>query len=270
MKRIIIRDTDAQNLKEKGNQSFMEKDYQSAIIYYTSALKKSSNESALYSNRSRCYYMLKDYSNSIKDAKIAIELDLYNIKAYLLYCRGLGNISKQGMNYYEAEIALRCCNSALQICKSASKPEFISTCKSLKRKLRALVFLKKRENYNYKISRLKSYYKGILKQKRVIELFDKYLIEKKTPPIPDYLYCPITLETFTQPVITECGHTYDCNELLTHFSKIGTTDPITRRYINPHAVIRNPILLVAKSFFIKKEPWSKISDKVINSLYIEF
>jgi tetratricopeptide (TPR) repeat protein len=269
MRRIIIRDSESQELKEKGNKAFLERDYPSAIVHYTAAIKKSPKESVLYSNRSRCYYMVKDYINSIKDSKISIDLDRYNIKAYLLYSRGLANISKQGMNYNETELALRCCKSAYQICKSTSQPEYISTCKSLSKKLKILIFLKKRENYNYQVSRLKSYYKGIIKHKRTLELFDKFLIEKKTKPVPENLCCPITLELFSTPIINETGSSYESNALVKHFSKMGYIDPITRRQIDPRIIIINNPIVLALKWYLKNEPWAKLSETVINSLDIE-
>ena len=270
MKRIIIRDSQSQELKEKGNKSFLDKDYSSAIKYYSLAIKSSPRESVLYSNRSRCYYMLKDYQNSIKDSKFAIDLDLYNIKAYLLYSRGLANISKQGMNYTEAELALKCCKSALKICESTMQPEFTSTSKSLAKRIKVLIFLKKRENYNYQISRLKNYYKDIIKHKKVMDLFDKLIVEQKTKPIPDVLCCPITFETFVNPVITESGNTYDQEALLTHFSRMGFIDPISRRGVNPHFIVRNNAVFLAKKWFLKQEPWAKVSETIINSLDLEF
>ena len=269
-KRRIIRDSDTEDMKEKGNKSFLDRNYQAAIIHYTSALKKSSNESILYSNRSRCHYMLKDYSNSIKDAKIAIDLDLYNIKAYLLYSRGLANLSKQGMNCQEAELALRCCNSALQVSISSSQPEYSAPCKSLKAKLKILIYLKNRENHNYQVSRLENYYKDVLKHKRGIELFGKFVVKKNYRTVPDVLCCPITFEIFSHPVITECGNTYECNALITHFTKMGVIDPIARRQINPHAIINNNSIAAAKKWFWKIEPWTKISETLITSLDIEF
>lgn len=269
-KRRIFRDSDTEDMREKGNKSFMERDYHTAIVHYTAALTKSSKESILYSNRSRCFYMLKDYSNSIKDSKIAIDLDVYNIKAYLLYTRGLANISKQGMNCQEAELALRCCKSAYQISLSTSQPEFTTVCKSLKRKLKVLLFLKQRENYNYQVSRLENYYKDLLRPKKVSELFAKYVAKKEISIIPDVVCCPITLGIYNDPVITECGNTYECSALVTHFSKNGVVDPIARRPINPHTILKNSAVFLAKKWFLKREPWAKISETLITSLDIDF
>lgn len=267
--RIIIRDTDAQELREKGNQSFIEKNYPAAISYYTNAIKKSTKESILYSNRARCYYMIKDYINSLKDSEAAINLDNNNFKAHLLYIRNLGNLSKQSMNLTESELALKCCKSLYRTCSSLSESDYLSACRSLSKKLKALIHLKKREIRNYRVSRLRNYYKDI-KNKRAITLIDKFLIETKGTALPDSLCCPITFEIFAQPVITECGNTYEANALVTHFSKMGIIDPITRNRINPHAIFKNSAILQVKDWFLSIEPWAKLSETIISSLDIEF
>ncbi|OMJ92559.1 hypothetical protein SteCoe_4696 [Stentor coeruleus] len=270
MNRIKIRDPSSQELKEQGNQFFMQKQYDDAIKCYTAAIKKTSTESILYSNRARCYYMIKDFDNVIKDASKAMFLDEKNLKAYLLYIRGLGNISKLYMSMTHVDIALKTCLKVNQIAKETSQLEFNSACKSLKKKLKVMIFLKNRENFNYKVSRLKSYYKGIIKNKKVNDMFNKYIQEKTQKNIPDTLCCPITLEMFKKPVITHCGNTYEAEALITHFTRMGAVDPINRSPINPYNIFKNDSILLAKKWFLKAEPWVKISETSITSLDIEF
>ncbi|OMJ95852.1 hypothetical protein SteCoe_571 [Stentor coeruleus] len=270
MNRIKIRDHSSQELREQGNQFFIQKQYENAIKCYTAAIKKTSTESILYSNRARCYYMIKDFDNVIKDASKAMLLDEKNLKAYLLYIRGLGNVSKFYMSMTHIEIALNTCLKLNQIAKETSQSEFNSACKSLKKKLKVIIFLKDRENYNYKVSRLRSYYKGIIKNKKVNEIFNKYLKEKTPKNIPDSLCCPITLDLFKKPVITSCGNTYEAEALITHFTRMGTVDPINRSPINPYEILKNESILSAKKWFIKAEPWVKISETAITSLDVEF
>lgn len=60
-------------LKEKGNEYFKAKQYDTAIVYYSNALD-CKKDHIFYGNRSACYYALKDYENAVKDTTSALEI----------------------------------------------------------------------------------------------------------------------------------------------------------------------------------------------------
>lgn len=60
-------------LKEKGNEYFKAKQYETAIVYYTAALK-CKKDHVFYGNRSACYYALNDIEKTIEDATKALEI----------------------------------------------------------------------------------------------------------------------------------------------------------------------------------------------------
>ncbi|TID29950.1 hypothetical protein CANINC_001461 [Pichia inconspicua] len=60
-------------LKEKGNEYFKAKQYETAIVYYSAALK-CKKDHIFYGNRSACYYALNDTEKTIEDATKALEI----------------------------------------------------------------------------------------------------------------------------------------------------------------------------------------------------
>ncbi|EPX70975.1 chaperone activator Sti1 [Schizosaccharomyces octosporus yFS286] len=58
----------AEDLKAKGNAAFAQKDYKTAIDYFSQAIQLDGNNHILYSNRSACYASVKDYKNALEDA----------------------------------------------------------------------------------------------------------------------------------------------------------------------------------------------------------
>lgn len=268
-KRKIIRDVDVEAIKDKGNACYLERDYKSAIIHYSAAIRICSNISILFSNRSRCYFMLKDYENSFKDAQQSINIDNNNLKAHLLQIRSLAYISKQSLNLEKIFKSLECCNVAFNLAKTLGLHEFIDACKSIKKKIKLMIFLKRVEKFNYEVSRVRNYYKNVVKNSRMQALLNKYLKEKPLKPISDNFICPITLALFVNPLITECGHSYDYDSLVSHFSKMGVSDPITRRGINPNRVFKNNALVKAVKWVHKSQPWTVYSETPMNSLEVE-
>lgn len=261
---------ESQHLREKGNNFFTEKQYLKAIQCYSQAIIFSSNESILFSNRARCHLMLGDYENTIQDSQEAIKLNDKNVKAYFLYAKGLGNKSKFHMSISYLELGLNACNKVREIIRSTAQNEFESNNQILKKKMKAMIFLKKREIYNKKVLNAQGYYREIISDKMIWELFNKYVVEKNHIGIPDSLCCPITFEMFTQPIITEAGNTYDARSLSKFCTLRGYFDPISRMPINIMNVFINDSIKNAKKWYNKIEPWSKISETLTTSLDIEF
>ncbi len=75
-------------LKEEGNKYFSARDFHSAIISYTDAIKKNSNIPQYYTNRALCYLNLQQWDNAIIDSKLALEKDPNLVKGHFY----LGNL----------------------------------------------------------------------------------------------------------------------------------------------------------------------------------
>jgi tetratricopeptide (TPR) repeat protein len=268
--RKVFKDVeDAETLKAKGNTAFMAREYSNAIQYYSAAIRISPNTSVLFSNRARCYYLLKDFHNSLKDSKNSVELDENNLKAHLLFIRSLANVSRQSLDLANVIKALESCNSLYDRAVALKQEEYKPVCKAVKKKIKTLIFLKKSEMFNYKISRLKNHYKNSIKSEKYKKMFSKYLNEKPLLPISEAFFCPITLELFSDPLITCFGNTFDEESLKSHFSKMGVTDPITRQAVNPFQIFNNLAVRKAVKWLKKTSPWAVYSENPITSLDVE-
>lgn len=65
--------SEAESLKNQGNQAFSKKEYSKAISYYSEGLDHDPENSTIYSNRSGSYCALGKYEQAAADAKKAIE-----------------------------------------------------------------------------------------------------------------------------------------------------------------------------------------------------
>jgi DnaJ family protein C protein 7 len=94
-------------MKELGNNQFKNKNYTSAIDYYTRGIEYNSSEPALYANRATCYKCLGKYRESVNDYKRAIQLNPRNTKNL----KKLSSVYIILGNFGEAQILLqKCCN----------------------------------------------------------------------------------------------------------------------------------------------------------------
>jgi serine/threonine-protein phosphatase 5 len=80
---------DAVGLKNKGNEAFKNKDWPTAIEYYTKAIDLDDKQAAFYTNRAQANIKLEAYGYAIADATKAIEIDPQFAKAY--YRRAVAN-----------------------------------------------------------------------------------------------------------------------------------------------------------------------------------
>jgi hypothetical protein len=74
-----------------GNACYQRGEFREAIPHYTRAIQLNSTESKLFSNRSLCYFKLREYENARRDAERAAELDSNNPKAF--YVKGKCHIA---------------------------------------------------------------------------------------------------------------------------------------------------------------------------------
>lgn len=96
-----------ESLKEKGNEEFKKKNYNSAINFYTQAIELNSNEETLYGNRSLCYKALgsSKYKLAMYDLNNAIKLNPKNTK----YLKRLAQLQVLFGNFGDAEHLLQKC-----------------------------------------------------------------------------------------------------------------------------------------------------------------
>lgn len=67
-------------LKEKGNDEFKKKNYNTAIELYTDAMSHDPNQDVLYSNRSLCYKGMENYRQALIDMQKALDINPVNVK----------------------------------------------------------------------------------------------------------------------------------------------------------------------------------------------
>ncbi|RXW11343.1 hypothetical protein EST38_g14512 [Candolleomyces aberdarensis] len=72
----------AERLKTQGNELYGKKDYISAHLKYTEAIKKDPKNPVLYANRAAALLALKKYSDAAWDCTQAVELDPTYVKAW--------------------------------------------------------------------------------------------------------------------------------------------------------------------------------------------
>ncbi|RXW11558.1 hypothetical protein EST38_g14297 [Candolleomyces aberdarensis] len=72
----------AERLKTQGNELYGKKDYSSAHLKYTEAIKKDPKNPILYANRAAALLALKKYSDAAWDCTKAVELDPTYVKAW--------------------------------------------------------------------------------------------------------------------------------------------------------------------------------------------
>uniref|UniRef100_A0A3B3TGB7 Serine/threonine-protein phosphatase n=1 Tax=Paramormyrops kingsleyae TaxID=1676925 RepID=A0A3B3TGB7_9TELE len=107
--KMAANERSAEELKEKANKYFKEKDYDNAIKYYTEALELNPDNAIYYSNRSLAYLRTECYGYALADATRALEIDKNYIKGY--YRRATSNMAlgkfKAALKDYETVVRVR-------------------------------------------------------------------------------------------------------------------------------------------------------------------
>ena len=98
---------DAVDMKNKGNEAFKNKDWPTAIEFYTKAIDLNDKEVSFYSNRAQANIKMEAYGYAIADATKAIEINPDFVKAY--YRRAVANtaILKHGDAIHDWKIVVR-------------------------------------------------------------------------------------------------------------------------------------------------------------------
>ncbi|GAB4845309.1 Translocon at the outer membrane of chloroplasts 64 [Ancistrocladus abbreviatus] len=96
---VVSQERSAEIAKEKGNQAFKQRQWQTAINFYTEAIKLNPDSATYYSNRAAAYLELGSFLQAEADCTKAIDLDKKNVKAYLR--RGT---AREMLGYYKEAI----------------------------------------------------------------------------------------------------------------------------------------------------------------------
>ncbi|XP_037534090.1 tetratricopeptide repeat protein 12 [Nematolebias whitei] len=70
-------------LKDKGNEAYVQEDYETAVTFYSEGLAELKDMLPLYTNRAQAYIKLKRYKEAIDDCEWALKCNERCIKAYL-------------------------------------------------------------------------------------------------------------------------------------------------------------------------------------------
>ena len=92
-------------LKEKGNDEYKKKNYNTAINLYTQAIEINPNEETLYGNRALCYKGVNKFRQAMYDLNNAIKLNPKNTK----YLKRLAQLHILYGNFGDAEMLLQKC-----------------------------------------------------------------------------------------------------------------------------------------------------------------
>ncbi|XP_073228442.1 tetratricopeptide repeat protein 4-like [Porites lutea] len=90
----------AEVYKNEGNDEYSKKNFNNAIHFYTEEIKVNCKDedlnAKLYSNRATAHFNLGNYSETVNDAKAAIELQPHFLKAFV---RGKSSNSARNQSY---------------------------------------------------------------------------------------------------------------------------------------------------------------------------
>ncbi|KAM7399474.1 hypothetical protein PAMP_018745 [Pampus punctatissimus] len=82
-KKRIAKEKKATAFKDKGNEAYAQKDYETAVKYYSDGLAELRDIQHLYTNRAQAYIKLEKYKEAINDCEWALKCNERCIKAYL-------------------------------------------------------------------------------------------------------------------------------------------------------------------------------------------
>lgn len=87
----------SEDLKAKGNEAFVSKDYKKAVSFYSDAIAIDSSNPVLYSNRAQCYINLLDWKHAHQDIDTGLSLRPDNkVKVKLLFRKS--TVLKSGLD----------------------------------------------------------------------------------------------------------------------------------------------------------------------------
>ena len=136
----------ALNFKNHGNEAFGEKNYRSALEYYSKAIDQQTLDplfnSILYTNRASTHYQLQNYRKCLQDCSEALKLNPLNIKAYFRSSKALEAVEKLDEALQILEVGLSKDSSNAVLVKELESIQEIQKKKKLKLQQQEQVQLK--------------------------------------------------------------------------------------------------------------------------------
>lgn len=126
--------SEAEALKQKGNERYLAKDFPEAIRYYSEAIAADPEKSIYYSNRAAVYLATNQLDEALADCVKATLLDQKNHKAYL----------RMGKAFYALGKYQRAIDEGFDVCLSLD-PDARSKEDAEEMRTRALAALPKNE-----------------------------------------------------------------------------------------------------------------------------
>ncbi|KAJ7996986.1 hypothetical protein DPEC_G00224220 [Dallia pectoralis] len=101
----------SEEMKSKGNDNFQKKKYDSAVKYYSKAIKYNPYNHIIYGNRALCYIRCEKYLKAVGDGKRAALLQPEWAKGHYRYCEALFLLGEHKWAKEANEWALSLCKS---------------------------------------------------------------------------------------------------------------------------------------------------------------
>jgi DnaJ family protein C protein 7 len=133
--------SDWENLKEKGNDEYKKKNYNTAINLYTQAIEMNQKEETLYGNRALCFKAVNKLRQAMYDLNNALKLNPKSTK----YLKRLAQIHILFGNFGDADILInKCCNLEP---RDTSHITDLSNLKNLNKKYEGLIEAKQKSDW---------------------------------------------------------------------------------------------------------------------------
>uniref|UniRef100_A0A3B0MG62 E3 ubiquitin-protein ligase CHIP n=1 Tax=Theileria annulata TaxID=5874 RepID=A0A3B0MG62_THEAN len=253
----------AEDYRNLGNESFKKGFLESAIDYYTKAIKVYPHNHEFYTNRALCYKKQNKWDLVESDVRQALNLEENSVKAHYYLGQALLNLGDpvEGMKklrkakclseHYKVPYIEEIDNEILKAKKAiweSQDIQFNNTLNSFYTFISELIEREKSENR----MELEEYGERI----QQLELFRNYITKSKEKHIPPYLCCKISMCLMRDPVISSSGLTYERKLLETHLLCNGEYDPITREVCKMSDLVSNYHIKEAVEDFLEKNPWA--------------
>jgi len=105
LKNLKSEQNQAEEEKEKGNEAYKKKDFETALNHYNKANELDPKNMTYYTNRAAVYFEQKRWDDCIKECEKAIEIGRENKADYKLIAKAyarMGNVKTQEKDYENA------------------------------------------------------------------------------------------------------------------------------------------------------------------------
>uniref|UniRef100_A0A7S4BIQ1 E3 ubiquitin-protein ligase CHIP n=1 Tax=Chrysotila carterae TaxID=13221 RepID=A0A7S4BIQ1_CHRCT len=261
--------TQAQALKQQGNDAFSKGKIGAAIDAYSEAICLEPSNAVYRTNRALCHQKKGSWQKVIDDCDEALKLDSTSVKAHYL----LGAAAVELLHF---ALGIKALTRALELCRE--------TTVSYKEDILKALLLARRRQWESKrqvsmgaLERCeellpelltRSFAENELESEEELHEMHEALAEalellrsrRAAHRVPDHFCCSISMELMLDPVITPSGVTFERSALREHLDKVGPFDPVTRRQLSIEQVAPNLALKAAIDEYVLERPWAYLSD----------